>query len=229
MSGINRTHVPMVALAVAVLLAVAVSVCADMLVSNLDPANAGHQTVYGPNANGLYGETGGGVSIIVPSTSNYYLNTISAICMYVSGNSTTFELALYDDLAGLPGSKVASRSLVAATTSSYAAYTADFGSHVQLTAGNTYWAAILAPGADNDLKLYIKKGTTLDGSRRAMYGNMGETLPDGSPKPPYWMHMSTPGFEVDGSPVPEPSGLLALSGGVAALIGLARRRQGRAL
>lgn len=209
-----------------IMLAAATGASADILVNNLGADPAKYNTVYGPNARGLNRETGGAISF--SPTSNCYLNSISVIANYVSGNAASFDLALFSDNAGLPSSLIAgaSRTITPDGLGVFKTYSADFGSSILLTAGTTYWAVAWTTGASNDIVLNLQKGpfdannsTILPSERIAMYGNMGGTNPDGSPLLPYWMHMWNPGIQVTGSPVPEPSGLLALLGGIAPLVG----------
>jgi hypothetical protein len=220
----------------AMLLVTAVSAMSYVLVSNLDPANQGVQTVKGTIASGLNGQTAGGISFTVPTAASYYLNSISLDAKYSSGASTSFEIAIYSDSSNLPSAQLFSRTLAIDNVSTtLKTYTADFGTGTELTAGTTYWAIVQATGATNDLTFTVRKGTLLpddpDGLRRAMYGNMGAKLPDGvTPAPPYWMHMWTPGIQVlgtFGTPVPEPSGLLALSCGTISSVGYVIRKRRR--
>lgn len=216
----------LITLSFALVLAVATAPAgADVLLNNLDPANTGLHTVKGPGGTaGIYGETRGGVSFSIAPGTDYYLNLVTIGAKYVSGSATSFQLALYgDDGSGLPGSQITSRTLVVDSSGVFKPYTADFGSLV-LSAGTTYWAIVQAPSS-SDIQLAVQRGTSLDSSRRAMFGNMGETYPNGDPKEPYWMHMWTAGFEITGSPVPEPSGLVAIIGGLGCLSVLKRRRR----
>lgn len=216
-----------IAIVIVMLALTALSAGADVLANNLDPGNATSYKIYGPSANGLNGQQAGAAAFTVPISSDFDMISITAIVKYVSGSATTFELALYGNNASsnLPLSQIASQTLTIDTASDFTAYTADFGNTVRLTAGATYWAAVQAPTPGSDIYLSLKKGTTLSDNARAMLANMGGKLPDGSPAPPYWMHMWTPGLEVQGSPVPEPSALLALSSGVASMLGLVWRRR----
>jgi uncharacterized membrane protein len=222
----HGTLLATIAIAGVLLALAAVSAGADVLANNLDPANASSYKVYGPSANGLNGQQAGAAAFTVSTSSDFALNSITAIVKYMSGSARTFELALYstDSSSNLPYSQIASRTLTIDTASDFTAYTADFGNAIRLTAGTTYWAAIQAPTPGSDMYLSLKKGTTLSDNARAMYGNMGAKLPDGTAVPPYWMHMWTPGFEIQGTPLPEPSALLALSVGTSILAFTRRRR-----
>ena len=185
-------------------------------------------------------EASGGISF-VPTGTNYILNEISVIAKYFSGVSTTFELSLYsnnmaDSRSPIPGTRIASRTLTIDPTSAvYNVYTADFGSDILLVKDTVYWAVVEATDPTSDIYFGVLKGVlpAMASERRAMYGNMERRLnTDGSlnttVKAPYWMHMYNDSLKATGTAVPEPSGLLALVGGLAPLVGLATLRRRKA-
>ena len=213
----------------------AVSAGADVLVDNVGSGTA-FDDIQGPMANGYWqGETRGAVSFTVPTPSDYYLSSISVVAKYIEGTNTLFELALYDNnpndtRSPIPGSEIVSQSTIVNTNGDFATYTADFGTSALLTSGATYWAVVQTSGSDSDLHLGVLKGLTgsslLPSARRAMYGNMLKHGDTGTVAP-YWMHMFNDSIRVTGSPVPEPTSLAALSGGILSLIGFATRRRGK--
>ena len=218
---------------IAILLTVAsASARGDVILDNIDPANAQFNTIYGP-LHWTNGETAAAVSFSVSSDSK--LDAISIIAKYVSGGSRSFNLAIYGDAAGLPSSSlIARRTLDISASGVFETYTANFAGETLLTAGSTYWAVVSTAGAGSDLSFALQKGKisgynssgkqipSLPTSRLGMYGNMKSAA---DPTLPYWMHMSSwnPGIRVEGSPVPEPSGLLSVFVGLVSMVGILRR------
>lgn len=215
------------------LLFTATSAGAAVMVDNFGSDTAINE-IQGPQAIGHWqGEARGAISFTVPTTTNYYLDSISVIAKYMGGTTTSFQLALYDNnpndtRSPIPGSQIASQTLVAETSGNFSTYTADFNTSTVLTAGTTYWAVVQSTDPGSDLYLGVMKGVTganlLPSTQRAMYGNMllyGDT----TVKDHYWMHMYNPSIKVEGSAVPEPSSLLALFAGIAPLVGIAKNRK----
>jgi hypothetical protein len=224
-----------------VLVCVVAPMQADVLLDNYGPAGTLFDDMQGYNSVGKWQhEASGGVSFN-PTGSDYRLNTISVLATYFSGVSTGFELSIWDNnpndtRSPIPGTRLASRSLTIDTGSTaYNEYVADFGSSIVLTKDSTYWAVVEATDPASDVYFGVLKGLVgdllLPSARRAMYGNMLRRLnTDGTinttVKDPYWMHMYNDSIKVTGTPVvPEPSGMVALCSGCAALLSFVRLRR----
>lgn len=222
-----RQSAVLAALVVAVAI-MATAASADVLLDNLGADMAARQynvlgQTYTTDPNG---ETRGGTSFTVSTASNYRLDSISAIVQYVSGGTSSFEFALYDNTSsGLPGNQIASAVATADPSGVLKLCSAGFNTDTILLAGNTYWA-ILQASTGSNIKIGVLKGTSLPGTGRyAMYGNMGAKDTSGNSLPPYWMPMWTPGIQVTGTAVPEPASAVVLL--IGSVVALARRRSGR--
>lgn len=226
------------------MLTVATGAGADVLLDNFGAlSGTTYDDIQGYASQGKWQhEASGGVSF-TPTGSDYALNTISVIAKYFSGTSTSFELSLYsndtnDTRSPIPGTRIASRTITLnASSANYSVYTADFGSDILLARDTVYWAVVEASSPTSDVYFGVLKGVlpALPSARRAMFSNMQLRLnADGTTnttvKDPYWMHMYNDSLQVTATAVPEPSGLLALVGGITSLVGFAglqRRRANR--
>lgn len=203
-----------------------------VLVNNLDYVNASQSDPYivsGPLGDGDYGlgEAREAVNFTVPvGAKDYYLNEVSVLAEYVSGNANDLQLALYasDGLSkkgvanGLPGTQLASLTLTLDTAyTDFKEYTANFENSIVLSAGKTYWATVESTDPKSDLLVAVQHGTTLGSKRYSMYSNMGAGTPS-------WMYMDQAGLKVTGSPVPEPSSFLIIFTGLAACVLIVRRK-----
>ncbi len=183
---------------------------ADVIFSNLGPGGTYN------NIAGVWviGNVPGGVSTMGPAFSvsgTYELSSIDLALLYDSnagGVNGLVTLSLYTDAGGTPGTALESWIL-----SSVPDYGSPNGTLVTLSSGSlvlsnaTYWLIGSASFGVWDFWM-----VNLDGTDGSVYRN-GAVY-----------NAMMPAFQVNGTPIPEPSALILLAGGMAALAGTVRRK-----
>lgn len=143
------------------------------------------------------------------SSATYTLTDAEVLVVALSGQED-FNLYLYSDSSGLPGTDLGEiGSGAASSTTGYV--TVDASGSLTLTSGDTYWLVMGPANSDTNVLWYEGGSTkvpTATGTPGSFSG-IGDT---------------TLQFEIDGTPVPEPSSLW-LIGGVTMLLCLVKRRK----
>ncbi len=130
-------------------------------------------------------------------------------------NGGAVDIFLYSGNTEVPGTEIAELATdVSGPSSGFALETASGFAPVDLTAGTDYWL-VLAPATADTNALWEQGGSSLSPAAQSSNGGAG------------WTSVGINGaqFEIDGTPIPEPSELPLLLGAAAACLLLATRRK----
>lgn len=197
-------------------LLVAAAVQADVIYNNYGSGYA-YDTSVGWTVSGSASEGGYQESAMAfTPTGSYTLNTITVSVGLVSGTDG-FDLAMYSDASGLPGTALESWNNIA-TTGTFGdpgiTETVTDASNLLLTSGTQYWVVATPIASD----LWTAWNQNSIGDTGPVAGNTGASWflqPSGS---------SPSAFEVTGSTVPEPATCALFALGLVGLLGKRRRR-----
>jgi hypothetical protein len=183
---------------------------ADVVFSNIVGNCCGGFAVDGAN----YGSVSLGASFI--PAANYLMidAQVMVFQMLGFGGDPFFNASLFSDASGLPGSLIATIGTGLMAPVGGGIVTAS-GPMPSLTSGTPYWL-VLTP-FDNVTEL----GWEMGGSPLVFFAFTTSSTGVGG-----WVSAGTADaqFQIDGTPVPEPSSLLLVASGALGAMGIARRR-----
>jgi hypothetical protein len=155
------------------------------------------------------------------STVNYVMSQVQVEVTFQSGFDNIFNLSLYSDNAGAPGSKLDTLGTNLAAPGTFGAVSDSSFAPIVLMGGTQYWL-VMTPATADTLVFWAGSGVPLAPSDAAL--NATASAP--------WISLfgSSDGslqFEIDGNPAPEPSTAAIVGAALCALAFLPRRMRRR--
>lgn len=197
---------------------------ADDILGNLPVGNIGNQSAYIGYVTGFPWSMYEGFTMNQSCT----LDAFSAIIRDDSYGICTFTAGLYADNGGQPGSLLLSLGDVnfgGFTSSSFSEYTFDTGGSFTLNSGSTYWIGVSgrAIGSGYYGEWGVDSANNNNGTTPTSPGSVATFLQsDFSQGYPvgYSYVTQIPAFEIDATPVPEPSTMSLMAVSLLGLVGI---------